>query len=30
VDYEIPPLPPGEYYFLCIVHPDMNGTVVVG
>jgi plastocyanin len=30
IEYEIPALPPGEYYFLCIVHPDMNGTVVVG
>jgi hypothetical protein len=29
-EYAIPALPPGEYYFLCIVHPDMNGTVVVG
>lgn len=27
--YTIPPLPPGEYYFLCIVHPNMNGTVTV-
>ena len=30
VDYTIPPLPAGEYYFVCIVHPNMNGTVVVG
>jgi len=29
VDYTIPPLPAGEYYFVCIVHPNMNGTVVV-
>jgi plastocyanin len=29
VTYTIPPLEPGEYYFLCIVHPFMNGTVVV-
>jgi plastocyanin len=29
VEYQIPPLAPGEYYFLCIVHPNMNGTVVV-
>lgn len=28
--YEIPPLPPGEYYFQCDVHPNMNGTVTVG
>lgn len=27
--YTIPPLPPGQYYFLCIVHPTMNGTVIV-
>lgn len=27
--YTIPPLPAGEYYFLCIVHPNMNGTVIV-
>jgi plastocyanin len=30
VTYRIPPLEPGEYYFHCIVHPPMNGTVVVG
>jgi plastocyanin len=30
VTYQIPPLEPGEYYFHCIVHPPMNGTVVVG
>ncbi len=30
IEYQIPPLPAGEYYFLCIVHPNMNGTVVVG
>ncbi len=29
-DYRIPPLPAGEYYFHCDVHPNMNGTVVVG
>jgi plastocyanin len=29
VDYEIPALEAGEYYFLCIVHPNMSGTVVV-
>jgi plastocyanin len=30
VEYEIPALDPGEYYFHCDVHPNMNGTVVVG
>ena len=30
IDYQIPALPSGEYYFLCIVHPNMNGTVRVG
>lgn len=29
-EYQIPPLPSGEYYFHCDVHPNMNGTVVVG
>jgi plastocyanin len=29
-EYQIPPLPAGEYYFHCDVHPTMNGTVVVG
>ncbi len=29
VDYTIPPLDPGTYYFHCDVHPTMNGTVVV-
>lgn len=29
-EYQIPPLPAGEYYFHCDVHPNMNGTVVVG
>ena len=29
-EYAIPALPAGEYYFLCIVHPNMNGAVVVG
>jgi plastocyanin len=29
VTYTVPPLPPGEYYFLCTVHPMMNGTVLV-
>lgn len=26
---EAPALEPGTYFFLCDVHPDMNGTVVV-
>jgi plastocyanin len=30
VQYQIPPLKPGSYYFHCDVHPDMNGTVTVG
>lgn len=29
VEYPIPPLPAGEFYFQCDVHPAMNGTVVV-
>jgi len=29
IAYQIPPLPAGEYYFQCDVHPNMNGTVVV-
>ena len=29
VDYEIPPLDPGEYFFQCDVHPTMTGTVTV-
>jgi plastocyanin len=28
--YEVPPLPAGEYFFRCDVHPNMNGKVVVG
>jgi plastocyanin len=30
IDYSIPALPAGEYYFQCDVHPNMNGRVVVG
>jgi plastocyanin len=30
IEYRVPPLPPGEYYFHCDVHPNMNGRVVVG
>ncbi len=29
VVYDVPPLPEGESYFQCDVHPDMFGTVVV-
>jgi len=29
VEYQIPPLEAGEYYFLCLVHPTMNGSVTV-
>ena len=29
IDYPIPPLEPGTYYFHCDVHPSMNGTVGV-
>ncbi len=27
--YDVPALQPGEYYFQCNVHPNMNGSVVV-
>ena len=30
VDYDVPALPAGTYYFQCDVHPSMNGTVTVG
>jgi len=29
-EYAVPALSAGEYYFHCDVHPNMNGTVVVG
>lgn len=28
--YTIPPIPAGEYYFQCDVHPNMNGKAVFG
>ncbi|MEO6058618.1 MAG: cupredoxin domain-containing protein [Candidatus Limnocylindria bacterium] len=30
IDYAIDPLPVDEYYFLCTVHPSMNGPLFVG
>jgi len=27
ITYQVPALTEGDYYFLCIVHPNMNGTV---
>jgi plastocyanin len=29
LEVEVPAQDAGEYYFVCDVHPDMNGTVVV-
>jgi plastocyanin len=29
-DYEVPPIPAGEYPFICDTHPNMAGTAVVG
>ena len=29
IEYAVPALPAGEYYFVCIVHTNMNGTVIV-
>ena len=28
-EIQVPALDPGEYFFVCDIHPDMNGTVVV-
>ena len=30
VDTVVPALEPGTYFFKCDVHPEMNGTIVVG
>jgi plastocyanin len=30
IEYQVPALPAGGDYFQCDVHPNMNGTVVVG
>jgi len=30
IDYSIPPLKPGTFYFHCDVHPTMHGSVTVG
>ncbi len=27
ITYQVPALDPGDYYFLCRIHPNMNGTV---
>jgi plastocyanin len=29
IDYQIPALEAGTYYFECTIHPAMNGSVVV-
>jgi plastocyanin len=29
VEYEVPALEAGTFYFLCTIHPGMNGSVVV-
>jgi len=29
IEYKVPALPAGTYFFRCDVHPDMNGTFVV-
>lgn len=28
-EIQVPALDPGEYFFVCDLHPDMNGTIVV-
>ena len=27
ITYKVPAIPEGEHYFLCVVHPNMNGTL---
>ena len=29
VTYKVPAIEPGDYYFLCAVHENMNGTLQV-
>jgi plastocyanin len=29
IEYDVDPIPAGTYYFDCVVHPGMNGSVVV-
>ena len=29
LEVQVPAQDPGEYFFVCDIHPDMNGTVVV-